>query len=637
MPSTHDHIESVSRGPRWFAFGSNFAWAASIFLTGLGAKLGLILYHGMAFPYWDQWPGEAIETIIPYLTGTFSLKTLFAPHNEHHIVLTRIYDLVLLRLNGQWDSLLEMTGSAVIFCAGLAAFGWVVASLLGRKSWPLVWGALVLELSLPFAWENTLWAFQSQFYYLCLFSLLTIWLLALHPAWSWRWWLGVLAGVVTLFTIATGCLAAAAAGSVTVFAVIKRPRDWWRQLPTLVLSAALVVAGLWLLHSANAPGHPAQPRSTAEFLSAFGKALAWPCVRWAWYAPIALFPVFLLAWVSLRSPDALKPSALLIFGVAIWAMLQALAAAYARGVGGLPPAFRYMDFLSFLAFANGLSIYLLIVEFGWRKRFPILTCASTAAWTFGCIVGLVYLTQRVWTQFIPEIDAEQSVRLASARAFMATDDPTIFQNEPVTNRPVPNPDADIWLFRHPALRPVFPVCVREPLHIVPQTNGDGAFVPHGWLLSAADAPPARSWGSYSAQKEAARGKFESQPIQASRLPYLTIPVAGDLGAVGLSLELVELSSGKVTEVTPPYAPQGTWLNVPVRAPEGPFKIVARDDSDSAWFAFKEPIETGRLSVWTLRFLSAWEYLPVLGAGVFLLNLARWWQERHGRVGNRQSA
>ncbi len=636
MPSSNDRIVSASRGPRWFEFGSNFAWVVSIFLTGLGAKLGLILYHGMAFPYWDQWPGEAIETFVPYLTGKFSLATLFAPHNEHHIVLTRIYDLVLLRWNGQWDSLLEMTGSAMIFCAGVAVFGWVMASLLGRRSWPLLWAALVLELSLPFAWENTLWAFQSQFYYLCLFSLLTIWLLALYPAWSWRWWLGALAGVVTLFTIAAGCLAAAAVGCVTVFAVLKQPRDWRSHWPTWILCAALVVAGLWL--KVNVPGHElAQPRSVVEFLAALGKALAWPCVKWAWYAPIALFPVFLLAWVSLRSPDALKRSVLLIFGVAVWAMLQALAAAYARGIGGGAPAFRYMDFLSFLAIANGLSIYLLIAEFGWRKRFPILTCAGTAAWTLGCVVGLGFLTQRVWSKYIPEVDAEQSVRLASARAFMATDDPAIFQNELVTNRPVPNPDADIWLFRHPALRPVLPVCVREPLRIVPQTNGDGAFVPHGWLLSEADAPTERSWGSYSAQKEAARGKFESQPIQASRLPYLTIPVAGDLGAAGLSLELIELSSGKVTEVTPPDTPQGTWLNVTVRAPKGPFKMVARDDSDAGWFAFKEPIETGRLSVWTLRFLSVWEYLLVLGAGVSLLNLARWWQEVHGRRGDRQSA
>ena len=70
-------------------------------------------------------------------------------------------------------------------------------------------------------------------------------------------------------------------------------------------------------------------------------------------------------------------------------------------------------------------------------------------------------------------------------------------------------------------------------------------------------------------------------------------------------------------------PQGTWLNVHVRSPAGPFKIVARDESDDGWVAFKEPREMGRLSVWTLALLPAWNNLLVLGVGGFLLNLARW--------------
>jgi hypothetical protein len=68
------------------------------------------------------------------------------------------------------------------------------------------------------------------------------------------------------------------------------------------------------------------------------------------------------------------------------------------------------------------------------------------------------------------------------------------------------------------------------------------------------------------------------------------------------------------------------LDVHVRSPAGPFKIVARDESDDGWFAFKEPREMGRLSVWTLALLPAWKYLLVLGVGGFLLNLARWQNE-----------
>jgi hypothetical protein len=64
------------------------------------------------------------------------------------------------------------------------------------------------------------------------------------------------------------------------------------------------------------------------------------------------------------------------------------------------------------------------------------------------------------------------------------------------------------------------------------------------------------------------------------------------------------------------------VNVQVKAPDGEFKVVARDDSDTKWFAFKEPREMGRWSFWTLRLLAAWKYFVVLGVGGFLLNLAR---------------
>ena len=89
----NDAHPSAVTTARWWQPGGNFAWALSLFLAGLGAKLGLILSYGLAFPYWDQWPGEAEEMIWPYLAGRPLLKVLFTPHNEHRIVFTRALDL----------------------------------------------------------------------------------------------------------------------------------------------------------------------------------------------------------------------------------------------------------------------------------------------------------------------------------------------------------------------------------------------------------------------------------------------------------------------------------------------------------------------------------------------------------------
>ena len=59
----------------------------------------------------------------------------------------------------------------------------------------------------------------------------------------------------------------------------------------------------------------------------------------------------------------------------------------------------------------------------------------------------------------------------------------------------------------------------------------------------------------------------------------------------------------------------------MKAPASEFKIVARDASETAWFAFKAPREVGRLSFWAIQTLNAWKYLLFAGLGLFLFNLA----------------
>jgi hypothetical protein len=605
---------------QWWNFGSHFAWAASLFLTGLGAKLGLILLYGRPLPYLDQWPGEAGELFHPYFSGQFSIATLFHPHNEHWIFFTRVLDLALLRLNGQWDSLLEMACNAVIHCAGVAGFGWVMASLLGKRSWLLIWPVLALDLALPFAWENTLWGFQSQFYFLLIFSWLTVWLLGLHKPWSRRWWLGTVTASAAVFTVASGFLAAAAVLVLTALAAWKQ-RDWRRHLPTWAICAAIIVLGLALKLSVPTD-HATQARTAGDFLRALGKSLAWPWALSPWYAPVNFIPLLLLGWMCLRTPEPLKPEELLIFGMGIWATLQALAGAYARGSGGQAPAWRYMDSLSFIAIANVLAAFVLLTEYRPRKKLGSWLPLVLTGWTLSCLGGLGFLAHRVWSRTLPEVVAERAAQLATTRAFMATNDRRVFETQPDGNRLVPNVDADVWFLDHPAIRAILPACAREPLPLAPAQITSNAFIRNGWLLATADAPTETSWGSYSAQQAAARGMFESQPVRSSSLPYLEIPVAGDLGTEGLSLELVELNSGKVTEVRPSVPPGGEWVNVRVRAPAGEFKVVARDDSDTRWFAFKEPREMGAWSFWTLRLLACWKYFIILGVGGFLLNLAR---------------
>jgi len=139
----------------------------------LGAKFVLIDRFGSDLPYWDQWDGEGDAIYRPYLEGTLKVSNSFRPHNEHRIVPTLLLALGLFELNDrQWDGRLQMTVNTFLHGAAallLVSWAWRWFSL----RWVALFaGLVVVFFSTAVSWENTLSGFQSQFYFLLLFSLL---------------------------------------------------------------------------------------------------------------------------------------------------------------------------------------------------------------------------------------------------------------------------------------------------------------------------------------------------------------------------------------------------------------------------------------------------------------------------------
>src|ERR1700722_4742166 len=583
----------------------------SLIFLGLGAKFILILHYSNSLPYKDQWEGEAVGVYVPYFEHILSPADFFRAHNEHRIVYTRIYDLRLLLLNGQWDSQLQMAGNALIHCLALAGCGWMMATLLGVRFWPVIWLPLALALTLPYGWENALWGFQSQFYFLIIFSFLTIWLLGLGEPLSKRWGWGVLAAFGALFTIASGFLASLAVACLTSLKVLKNPRDWRRHLPTFGVCGAVIIAGLLLkgkveLHEAL------KPQTPVALIRSFGLNLAWPSVHLPLLGVLALLPLALLAWLYIRSRETSLGSEEMILGVGIWVVWQAAAGAYARGAAGQFMSWRYMDSACFIMVTDCLAIALILTRYRARLPVPILWYGVFAAWTLSCITGLVSLNRAAHDDYLPLWAHYETNRLAAARAFMVTDKEDAFKTDDPFNIPYHYPPQLVFLMRLPYIRTNLPACVRAPLPVGPADTNNSVFVLNGWQLNTPDPPTEKSWGSFSAQGAKARGTFESLPVRKSALPYLEIPGAGDRGQPGLSLSLVDITTGKTIAVTPQQIPGGKWIDVQVPAPAGEFKIIARDDSDTGWFAFKEPRELGRLSYWTIRILNAWKWFLAAG-------------------------
>ncbi len=471
---------STRRGKEWAAqnFRGHLGWVLSLFLVGLGAKFLMILQSNSPLPYYDQWEGEAVDTYVPYYEHALALVDLFKAHNEHRIFFTRVYDLMLLLLNGQWDSQLQMTLNAGLHCAAIAGFGWLMAGLLGKARWPLIWPPLALALVLPFGWENTLWAFQSPFYFMLIFSLLTMWWLGLGEPFSVRWKLGVATGVMALFTMASGFMAAAAAAALCLADILKDKRNWRRQMPTLIACGVLIALGL-LLKTDVPRHHQLQAQTLRDFVMALGKNLAWPWAFQPWFAPLNVLVFALLGWVYWRSPrDQPMPAERMILMTGLWSLLQSVAAAYARGVGGVGPAWRYMDVTSLFMIANWLGIVALLT----RHRRQLLRLRAALVCGF-CgldgdlrLAGFWPLTRLARLNEIPSWAVRQGIRLETTRAFMATDNEHVFDNEDVKDLPFPYVPEYVFLLRTEDIRRILPACARDPLKLVKcQGTDDGGF------------------------------------------------------------------------------------------------------------------------------------------------------------------
>ncbi|MFL6538960.1 MAG: hypothetical protein ACJ8JD_12360, partial [Chthoniobacterales bacterium] len=182
----------------------------AVFAIVLGARLWLIDRTGSEVPILDQWDAEGAFLLKPFVQGSLRLADLFAPHNEHRLVLTRLWSLLLFVLNGQWDPFLEIVVNAVLVASIAVVFAFAASRLFPDRQRAYVLVAVTMWAALPYAQENTIWGFQSQFYFLLLFSLLAIWTL-LNAKRDWRLIvIGGAAALIACFSMISGFLCAVA-------------------------------------------------------------------------------------------------------------------------------------------------------------------------------------------------------------------------------------------------------------------------------------------------------------------------------------------------------------------------------------------------------------------------------------------
>ncbi|MBV8837579.1 MAG: hypothetical protein JO000_13640 [Alphaproteobacteria bacterium] len=439
---------------------SRHAWAlglAGALSLVLGAKLWLIAGYGSSTPFWDEWL-EAPQIFRPYLTGELSLGGLVAAHNEHRIVLTRLVALALFAAQGHWDPVAQMLFNAVIHLAALGIFIVMLTRTLDTGRALLLATLVALLFAVPFGWANTVVGFQTQYDLLVLLAPLSLWLLYAASAWSPRWWLGTLLGILSYFSIASGALTFPAFVLLALLQLARRTRKGRAEWLGVLAHAGL--AAIILHDIPTVPEHQGiGPSSLAGWIGSVGIVASWPVSKTSWpllaLVPIALglyAPVMLLAWRLVAARAPVRDSRWLLVALAGWSALQLLAFVYGRGAAVLQS--RYYDILMLAPLVSAAALLCAQQESAarWRRAATAFACV----WFAAVIIGF---GQKALDDLPTELQWRQQTSEAQTRnlkTYLASGDFGALQNKPELDVPYP----DIAFLRDtvsdPVIRAILP-------------------------------------------------------------------------------------------------------------------------------------------------------------------------------------
>jgi hypothetical protein len=435
----------------------------AFFLLVLGGKLLLISRYGSLTPMHDEWDGIGYRLYRLYVQGQLGWGDMFGAFNEHRIVTTRFYELLLLKLNGGvWNPVLQMTLNAVLHAGVLAGLLFGLRQTCPERQRGLLLVFALILLGLPLAVENALVGFQSQFYFLMLFSFTSLWAFATAPALSRRWWLGLACGLLALISMASGAL------SLLVGAIFLLLR-WWRAGGDrrVLFTAALlgVLAGIAIALTPSVHTYdPVRAHSPVDFGIALLKVLSWPVdigLLHISYLPVLMLAFFLFAVLihlpllrflvlQMRKPPEADDSSWLLFLGGLWVLSQLLAICYSRA--SIPVTSRYADLFSLGLLLNAICLL--------RREPPVQAGAPQAS--FAHVWMLFIVASLLWYgghRVLPALAQKlvfSPVAEANVRAYLSTHDYSILQNNEYPFIPYAEPGFLKKMLDDPALVSVLP-------------------------------------------------------------------------------------------------------------------------------------------------------------------------------------
>jgi hypothetical protein len=379
--------------PLWLRIGAAAGFAAFAVLAVIDA-VGIVLESYSPVPWADMW--NELPFVRRTLEGHFSWAGLWAQHNEHRIVLSRLEFLLDFGLFGGRE----------IFLLAMVFLSCVVLALV--LAWPAfrIWRDPVVRLGFlsfaiaavltPADWENLTWGFQVGFVQVIVFAVIAINVLALARFASP---LGARDGVL-LASIALSGTAATYSNAngmlvwpVLVFIALRRRLSVRAIAAISAIGAVEIIAYLW--HFKPVPQHTPystslrHPLGVADYVATYlghpAQPLGLDATRALGCVGLCVFAGIIVAALRSRERLVLLSGA----GVSIFAVLTAGETAIGRLNFGIAEALssRYsitaaVFWVSLMVAASELIAGSTVLRVGRRRPLDV----TALAFVTGCLL-----------------------------------------------------------------------------------------------------------------------------------------------------------------------------------------------------------------------------------------------------------
>ena len=385
-------------------------YLAFIFVL-FGSKVVIISNFGSSVPFWDEWVAEGVRLYRPLIDGTLSWTDLFASHNEHRIFTTRVLDLLLFKLNsGVWDPMLQMYVNAAIHTTALVLLVFFLQKGITGGSRFAFFVFATLLFAVPYGHQNTLSGFQSQFYFLLLFSILFLWAISRHRSGYYLWFVVIVfAAFMSFFSLGSGILTIAAGiGTLMIRWIYGIERTRWTAALIIVLAVVFCTA---LYFTSATP----ESKSLFDFFIALIFATGGGIL----YTPVVLFMVR-----HIQAKRSVTDYSWFVFALSLWVLAQIFATAFSRGSGILTS--RYLDILSIGILLNGYCLLYMLQKYGNSSSLRRIT----KIWYLlivGGLVGIIPSTLRS----LENKKAVSSRQINNVSGYLASGDYAFLQKKPI--------------------------------------------------------------------------------------------------------------------------------------------------------------------------------------------------------------